>query len=166
MSLRRLAPLPLAGIALLASGCASDNSLSGSVSELFPLDVSRVEVRRNTEAFQVSYYSTRGEDIDLVVRVTVATQGVDIQPGRKIDLAGEYQPGHLRTTVIHLAWGEPVRNLPPVKSGDLVVSSGGNPGDATRGNFSMSFDQGGDIGAGRTLSGTFASTALDGGFGP
>jgi len=156
--------LALAGLALLAPACASDNSLGGSVSELFPLDVSRVEVARNPEALQVSYYSTRGEYIDIVVRVTVATQGVDLQPGRKIDLAGEYQPGHQRTTVIHLAWGEPVRNLPPVKSGDLVVSSGGNPGDATRGNFSMSFDQGGDIGAGRTLYGTFASFALDGGF--
>lgn len=142
----------------------SDNSLGGSVSELFPLDVSRVEVARNPEALQVSYYSSRGEYIDIVVRVTVSTQGVDIQPGRKIDLAGEYQPGHLRTTVIHLAWGEPVRNLPPVKTGDLVVSSGGNPGEGTRGNFSMSFDQGGDLGAGRTLYGTFASTALDGGF--
>ena len=164
MSLRRLPVLVLAGLALLASGCASDNSLGGSVSELFPLDVSRVEVARNPEALEVSYYSTRGEYIDIVVRVTVATQGVDMQPGRKIDLAGEYQPGHLRTTVIHLAWGEPVRNLPPVHSGDLTLSSGGNPGDATRGNFSMSFDQGGDFGAGRTLYGNFASTALDGGF--
>jgi len=151
-------------MALLVFGCASDNSLGGSVSELFPLDVSRVEFDRNPEALQVSYYSTRGEYIDIVVRVTVATQGVDVSPGRKIDLAGEYQPGHLRTTVIHLAWGEPMRNLPPVKSGDLVVSSGGNPGEGTRGNFSMSFDQGGDLGAGRTLYGTFATIALDGGF--
>ena len=164
MSSRRLPVLALSGLALLAYGCASDNSLGGSVSELFPLDVSRVEVARNPEALQLSYYSTRGEYIDIVVRITVATQGVDLQPGRKIDLAGEYQPGHLRTTVIHLAWGEPVRNLPPVKSGDLVVSSGGNPGEGTRGNFSMSFDQGGDLGAGRTLYGTFATTALDGGF--
>ena len=164
MSSPRSPLLALAGLALLAPACASDNSLGGSVSELFPLDVSRVEVARNPEAVQVSYYSTRGEYIDIVVRVTVATQGVDLQPGRKIDLAGEYQPGHPRTTVIHLAWGEPVRNLPPVKSGDLVISSGGNPGEGTRGNFSMSFDQGGDLGAGRTLYGTFASTALDGGF--
>ena len=154
----------LAGPILLTFGCAGDNSLGGSVSELFPLDVSRVEVRRNTEALQVSYYNNRGEDIDLVVRVTVATDGLDLRSGRKINLAGEYQPGHQRTSVIHLAWGEPVRNLPPVKSGDLSLSSGGNPGDGTRGNFSMSFDQGGDFGAGRTLYGNFASTALDGGF--
>jgi hypothetical protein len=156
--------LALAGLGILAAGCAGDNSLGGSVSELFPLDVSRVEVRRNPEALQVSYYNNRGEDIDLVVRVTVATQGLEIRPGKKIDLAGEYQPGHQRTSAIHLAWGEPVRNLPPVKTGDLVVSSGGNPGEGTRGNFSMSFDQGGDLGAGRTLYGSFSTTALDGGF--
>lgn len=162
MSSRRFT-LSLAGV-VFASGCAGDNSLGGSVSELFPLEVSRVEVRRNSEALQLSYYNNRGEDIDLVARVTVATQGIDLRPGKKIDLAGEYQPGHLRTSVIHLAWGEPVRNLPPVKSGDLSLSGGGNPGEGTRGNFSMSFDQGGDLGAGRTLYGNFASPALDGGF--
>lgn len=164
MSSPRSPLLALAGLGILAAGCAGDNSLGGSVSELFPLDVSRVEVRRNPEALQVSYYNNRGEDIDLVVRVTVATQGLEIRPGKKIDLAGEYQPGHQRTSAIHLAWGEPVRNLPPVKTGDLVVSSGGNPGEGTRGNFSMSFDQGGDLGAGRTLYGSFSTTALDGGF--
>ncbi|HYR55665.1 MAG TPA: hypothetical protein VEM39_06075 [Myxococcaceae bacterium] len=156
----------VAVLGLLAAGCGGDNSLGGSVSELFPLDVSRVEVRRNAEAVQVSYYNNRGADIDLVARVTVAMQGIDYRQGRKIDLSGEYQPGHLRTSVIHLAWGEPPRNFPPVKRGDLVISSGGNPGEGTRGNFSMSFDQGGDIGAGRTLYGSFSSTALDGGFGP
>ncbi len=164
MSSNRSALLVLGVLALSTAGCAGDNSLGGSVSELFPLDISRVEVRRNSEALQVSYYNNRGEDIDLVARVTVATQGVDMSPGKKVNLTGEYQPGHLRTSVIHLAWGEPVRNLPPVKNGDLTISSGGNPGDGTRGNFSMSFDQGGDLGAGRTLYGNFSSTALDGGF--
>ena len=151
-------------LTLFASGCAGDNTLGGSVSELFPLDVSRVEVRRNTEALQVSYYNNRAEDIDIVARVTVDTTGIDLRPGNKIDLSGEYAPGHLRTTVIHLAWGEPERGLPPVKSGDLTISKGGNPGDATRGNFTMAFGQGGDLGAGRTLYGNFSSTALDGGF--
>jgi hypothetical protein len=164
MKLKRLLPFALGALGLAAAGCAGDNALGGSVSELFPLDISRVEVRRNLEALQVSYYNNRGEDIDLVARVTMATQGLEIRQGQRIDLAGEYQPGHLRTTVMHLAWGEPVRNLPPVKRGDLVISSGGNPGEGTRGNFSMSFDQGGDLGAGRTLYGNFSSTALDGGF--
>jgi hypothetical protein len=124
-------------LGLFAAGCTGDNTLGGSVSELFPLEVSRVEVRRNTEALQISYYNNRAQDIDLVARVTVDTTGIDLRPGNKIDLSGEYAPGHLRTSVIHLAWGEPVRNLPPVKNGDLTISSGGNPGDATRGNFSM-----------------------------
>lgn len=151
---------------LLVAGCGRDNALSGSVGELFSLEVSRVEVLRNSEALQISYYNNRGADIDLVVRVTVATGDLDIRNGKSFALEGEYQPGHQRTAVIHLAGGEPVRNLPPVKKGDMVLSSGGGPGQSTRGNFSMAFDQGGDLGANRTLSGSFSAVAQDAGFGP
>ena len=55
---------------LLASvglwGCGEANALSGSVEELFSLEVSRVEVLRNVEALQVSYYRNNGLDVDLV----------------------------------------------------------------------------------------------------
>lgn len=159
-----------AWIILLATStlvaCGRDNSLSGSVSELFPLEISRVDVLRNSEAVEISYYNNRGADIDLVIRVTVATVGLDIRNGKSFPLDGEYQPGHQRTAVIHLAGGEPVRNLPPVNKGDMVISSGGSPGQSTRGNFSMSFGAGGDLGANRTLSGSFSALAQDAGFGP
>lgn len=153
-------------VLLVTTACSGTNSLGGSIGELFSLEVSRVEVLRNSEAIQISYYSNRGEGIDIVARVTVATQDIDLRPHNKIQLRGEYRPGHQRTTVIHFAWGEPVRNLPPVKRGDLTIASGGNPGESTRGDFSMSFDQGGDVGAGRTLYGNFSTTAADAGFGP
>ena len=153
-------------LALLLAGCGRDNSLSGSVGELFSLEVSRVEVLRNSEALQISYYNNRGPEIDLVIRVTVAIGDLDIRNGRSFALEGEYQPGHQRTAVIHLAGGEPVRNLPPVKKGDMEISSGGGAGQSTRGNFSMLFDQGGDLGANRTLSGRFSAVAQDAGFGP
>lgn len=153
-------------LVLFASACGGgDNSLGGSVSELFPLEVSRVQVLRNDEALQVSYYRNRGADVDLVVRVTVALQGVALSPGEKIDLSGEYAPGHLRTTVVHIAGGEPARALPPVKTGDLVVTRGGGVDEETAGNFSMSFEQNGNYGSGRTLYGNFRSVAEDAGFG-
>lgn len=146
------------------AGCGPDNGLSGSLSELFPLDISRVETVRNTEAFQVSYYANHETSIDLVVQVTVAIPDLNLQSGNKIPLDGEYRPGHQRTTVVHMAAGEPMRQLPPVRRGDLVFSHVGNPGQTTRGNFSMSFGSGGDLGDGRNLSGSFSSTLKDGGF--
>jgi hypothetical protein len=157
--------LALLGAAVALVACGGPNTLDGSVSELFPTDVSNVEVVRNGEAFQVSYYVNRGSGVDLVARVTVATEGLTLTPGTSLALDGEYAPGHLRTTVVHMAAGEPLRTLPPVEQGDLQIEEGGDIGQTTTGNFSMSF-QAGDYGGGRNLYGTFQAVVQDGGFGP
>ncbi len=162
---------------LLLGACNLENSLGGSVSENFPLDISGVEISRNHEAFQVTYYRNRGVFLDVVARVSVSLhqEGVsedggvpwlEPEPGTRVDLAGEYQPGHPRTAVSHAPGGEPVRNLPRVTRGDLVITEGGNIGELTAGDFSMLFEQeGGDLGWGRTLYGTFRGEVLDAGFG-
>ncbi len=174
----------LALLALLCAGCAPDNQLSGSVSELFPLDVSRVTVFRNQEAMKVEYLSNRGIFLDVVIELTVNLTGVDTKDGAKIDLAGEYAPSHQRAEVEHAPGGEPTRILPNVKKGDLKIDhlgigpvcqydaglpDGGipcTPPDTSSGNFSILFaeDGSGDIGAGRTLVGTFSAPTIDGGY--
>jgi hypothetical protein len=158
----RLAGL-VAGVGLW--GCGDANSLSGSVEELFSLEVSRVEVLRNDNALQVSYYRNNGLDVDLVARVTVATEGLELRPGSKVSLAGNTESGVARTTVVHLAAGEPARVFAPVDKGDLELDEGGGIGEPTRGDFSMSFQRGDGYGAGRSMEGRFSSTALDAGFG-
>lgn len=164
---RRFILFGLGALAALASGCLGDNQLSGSLSAVFPLESSSVEVLRNDEAFQVSYYGNRGPDEFIVARVTVALDGITVKNGAKIPLQDpDPAPLHARTTVIHQAAGEPVRVLPKVHLGDLVIESGGNPGEFSRGHFSMSFEPGDAYGAGRTLSGTFNSKTFDAGFGP
>jgi hypothetical protein len=158
----------LAGVLVAGAlaGCAEDNTLSGSVSELFPMEVSWVEVRRSAQALQVSYYRNTAVDVDLVVRLTVDTTELDLSPGKRINLAGEVSPGQARTTVVHLAAGEPARVFVSVNSGDLVLEQDGQPGELTRGNFSMSFRAGQGYGAGRSLAGRFAARAENGGWGP
>jgi len=161
---RALVAVGLSGAVVV--GCGADNSLSGSAGELFPLEVSRVEVRRNAEALQVSYYRNTATDVDLVARLSVDTAGLELKPGSEVDLAGQAPNGHARATVVHLAAGEPARVFAPVEKGDLVLDEGGNPGELTRGDFSLSFQKGEGYGAGRTLSGRFSALALDAGFGP
>ncbi len=160
-----VALVTLMALTACLTACGPDNDLSGSVEELFPIDVSRVEVLQNEEAFQVSYYRNDGADVDLVVRVTVALSGVVLEPGARVELAGEYAPGHARTTVIHLPAGEPARVFPPVRQGDLHLRAGGAPGSEARGDFSMSFEDSGGFGGGRTLQGRFRSDVQDAGFG-
>jgi len=148
----------------LIVACRGDNELSGSVDQLFPLSVSRVDMLRNEQAFQVSYYANRGAEIDLVARVTLYVGDTGFVPGETYPLQGEYTEGHPRTSVIHLASGEPTRNFPRVQRGDLVLEQGGEIDQPTRGNFSMLFESGDAFGAGRTLEGTFAGLPRDAGY--
>lgn len=153
--------------ALALSGCGPSNLLSGSLSELFPLDVSRVEVYRNDDALQVTYLRNQGVFLDVVIRVSIYVRDRELKPGAKFTLAGEYDVGHPRTTVAHAPGGEPLRLLPRVKRGDLHIASGGPAGQPISGDFSMLFEsEGGDLGQGRTLNGGFSGMAIDAGFGP
>ena len=149
------------------TGCGTESTLGGSVGELFPLSVSTVDVLRNDFAFQVTYYSNRGTFLDVVARVVVSTKDIDMKRGVKITLEGESEPGHQRTSVAHAPGGEAVRNFPNVRKGDMVISELGLEGQPSKGNFSMLFDSvGGDLGQGRTLTGSFNVTnTKDAGFG-
>jgi hypothetical protein len=165
------------------TACGADNILSGSLSEVFPLDVSKVDIAQNAEAFQVTYLRNRGVFLDVVVRVSVSlasgtledggVEYLELKPGSRVALQGEYRPGSPRTAVTHAPGGEPVRNLPRVKMGDLVITEAvsrdlpdGGTVTRVRGNFSMRFEsEGGDVGFGRTLAGNFFGDVSDAGFG-
>ena len=80
----------LVGVAI---GCSSDNSLGGSMSEVFPLSVSTVDILRNDQAFQVSYYNNNGNNVDLVARIVVALDGWNFVAGTDFPLQGEDDAG-------------------------------------------------------------------------
>ena len=153
--------------AVLLMGCSAENSLGGSLSEVIELEISRSDVYRNDEALQVTYYRTRGAFYDVVIRISVSLKGLTLKPGTRIKLEGDYEEGHPRTSVATAPGGEPVRLLPRVKKGDLYISTGGEAGGVTSGNFSMLFEAtGGDLGNNRTLLGNFTAKTVDAGFGP
>jgi hypothetical protein len=150
--------------AVLACG-GGPNSLSGSLSEVFPLDVSSVHVLRNDDALVVSYEANRGRDIDLVLRFTLALDQLPLQTGKTIRISGYTDGGTLRASFLHNAAGEPARVLPPVAIGQFTLGQGGNPGEETSGSFDVSFVTDGSYGSGRGVSGSFRGVALDGGYG-
>lgn len=161
---------------LVMSACTPDNTLGGSLGEVIDLTVTEVIAYRNTEALQLIYTRNRGVFLDIVIRVTISLQTqaedgtittVEPEPGARILLQGDWRAGNPRTTVAHAPGGEPIRNLPRIRSGDLQISRGGMSGGLTSGSFSMRFeDTGGDIGFGRTLNSNFvANQTRDAGFG-
>ena len=157
----------IAALGVMASlACGQgDNSLTGSLSEVFDLDVSTVHVIRNDQALVVSYEHNAGRDIDLVLRFTLALDQLSVQNGKSVKLDGFTDGGTLRATFLHNAAGEPARVLPDVSIGEFTLDKGGNPGDDTSGRFSASFVSDGTYGSGRAVSGRFHATALDGGYG-
>lgn len=158
--------LLVAGAIAVSLACGKgDNSLDGSLSEVFDLDVSTVHVLRNDDALVVSYEHNAGRDIDLVLRFTLALDQLTLQTGRTTNIAGTTDAGTLRATFLHNAAGEPARVLPDVSIGEFTLDTGGNPGDDTRGSFSASFVSDGSYGSGRAVSGNFHAIALDGGYG-
>lgn len=152
---------------LVLCACGADNALTGSLDAVIPLDVGHSEVFLNQEALQVTYFRNRGVFLDVVARVTVYVKDLNVTLGKRIELGGEWRPGSPRTSVAHAPGGEPVRSLPRVKRGDLVLTEGLQIGKPVRGNFAMLFEtEGGDLGFGRTLNGTFAAKQVtDAGFG-
>jgi len=158
--------LLVAGAIAVSLACGKgDNSLDGSLSEVFDLDVSTVHVLRNDDALVVSYEHNAGRDIDLVLRFTLALDQLTLQTGRTTNIASTTDGGTLRATFLHNAAGEPARVLPDVSIGEFTLDTGGNPGDDTRGSFSASFVSDGSYGSGRAVSGNFHAIALDGGYG-
>ena len=157
----------LAAAAIAASlACGKgENSLDGSLSEVFDLDVSTVHVIRNDDALVVSYEHNAGRDIDLVLRFTLALDELDLQTGRTVDIAGMTDGGTLRATFLHTAAGEPARVISDVSIGEFTLENGGNPGEDTKGNFSASFVSDGNYGSGRAVTGRFHAVALDGSYG-
>ncbi len=156
----------IAALIAVAAGCGKgDNSLDGSLSEVFDLDVSTVHVLRNDNAFAVSYEANNGRDIDLVLRFTLALDELQFTKGRTIRLQGTTDGGVNRATLLHNAAGEPARVLPAVRTGEFQLTQGGNPGEVSAGNFSVSFVSDGSYGSGRGVTGTFHATTLDGGYG-
>jgi hypothetical protein len=160
-------PLLFAACAVLIVACGGNAELSGSVSEIFDIDnISRVEVRRNDQALQLTYLRNRGVFLDVVVRVAVDVSDVDLKANTHLNLADVMDGGTLRTSVVHAPGGEPVRNLPEVSRGDMIVIQGGHVDEQTNGTFSMLFKgEGGDLAQGRTLVGSFAGVAKDAGYG-
>jgi hypothetical protein len=167
MSRKTLLLVGSALAALAAVGCGlGDNGLSGSLSEVFPLDVSSVAVLRNDQALVVQYQANDNNDIDLVLRFTLALDGLpDLKGGMQVNLVGLTDGGVERASFVHNAAGEPARVLPAVSIGQFNLDRGGNPGDVTSGAFSASFVADGSYGSGRAVTGTFHAVALDGGYG-
>lgn len=152
-----MTPRAAALLPLLAA-CGGERALEGSLAEAFDLSFTGIELHQSPKAFQVSYLRADGREI--VIRVTVVTVGIELEPGVAVDLPGEYEPGHPRATVVRAVAGEPLKTLPAVAQGSFTLDAVVAAGQRTGGSFFIRFGQGGDVGEGRTLNGKFTGKVI------
>lgn len=121
------------------------NTLEGSIDDVFDLSFSEVRIRKYvvTNEVQIEYIKpSESQDAkDVVAQVTVTT------PEGGFEKDKEYDVGELNGRVHRIAPGD---DYPPMEEGTLSFAEGGNePGEQTRGEFSVRFVNK------RTLRGTF-----------
>jgi hypothetical protein len=147
------------------AACAPPNTLQGSLSELTPLTFEKVSVQVSSSILVLQYQHTPpggGQAIPFQLVLT-PPPGQALAAGTKIDLA-QMGTNEMPVAVCSReAPMDPRHNLPPIKVGELDLTSNYSVGATASGEFHILFGEGGDVGEGRTVDGTFsvAATAPD-----
>jgi hypothetical protein len=154
------------GVGALGLGLAScgqpDNSLQGSMNEVAPLTFTTTVVRANSNALVVEYQNfPKGGGNDVTFKMVIDIANLTLVKNLPIDLSERLQDGNYRATFSRAVGTDPRRNLPTVKLGELDLDSDIIVGAQARGHFHILFAEGGQVGEGRTVEGTFSAPTQD-----
>lgn len=168
---RRVAIALAAAVGL--AGCNGPaNALTGSLDEVAPLQFDTVVVRASPGVLVLEYdrfpqggaadggLSAAG-GTEVVFKMTVLIAGLQLNKGLTIDLTSTTPDGTPRTSCGRAVGTDPRRDLPPITRGTLVLDSDVNLGAQAQGHFNILFGEGGQIGEGRTVDGSFSAPAQD-----
>jgi hypothetical protein len=169
----------LCGAALVSAlglwGCGSgSNSLTGSLDEVAPLEFEAVVVRASNNVLVLEYdgfpQGTTGDadggsggagGTDVVFKMAVNIQGLKLDNGLDVDLTSRLDDGSPRVACTRAVGDDPRRELPPIQMGNLILDSDVNIGQNASGHFHILFGEGGQVGEGRTVNGTFSAPTQD-----
>jgi hypothetical protein len=156
-------PRAWTAVLLLLAGCPqAANSLTGSLGEVAPLDFTTVAVRASDTALVVEYQKVpQGGTADIIFKLVINPVNLQLNQGLSIDLAELLADGSSRANCIRAVTNDPRRVFPPIKHGELILDSDVNIGKTASGHFNLLFGEGGDLGEGRTVEGTFSAEVGD-----
>ncbi len=144
-------------LAACLTGCGGgEKSLEGSLAQVLELSYTRAELVVGTGDVVLRFARPYGTGEDTVLKVTVLTEGMQLSAPSPIDLGEVLSAGNPRATVTRHVYDEPDhRVLPPVARGQLSLRQAPIPGSRVDGQLSVTFAQGSELGAGRTVHGEF-----------
>ena len=164
-SLRGRAPFgPLLVLVGLLLACGAGSSLEGSLSDETSLAFDQVQVQHSASAVAIVYLRSlpRGGGNDTVLKIVANTTGLDVTKAVSIDLSEPIGSG-VRGSVTRAVSTDTLRDFPPIVRGRINFDGPATAGAHASGSFTVTFGQGGAIGAGRTAFGDFSATVTEAG---
>ena len=150
----------VAALCFLALGCGSGKakSLEGSLSVTMDLTYDSAELLTSDTEAALKFAQTLGSIENVVFQVTVNWVGVEVKPGVPIDLTELAPSGAQRGVVSRNVDNDPRHTFPPLGRGRLLLQGVPNSGGKTRGDFSVTFENGTHFASGRTVFGKFEAS--------
>ena len=155
----------------LLAACTPANTLQGSLEDEVSLTFSSVQVQASGSEVSVAYLNPApggsggtgdagaGSASDIIIEIAASTTGVDLTNGGTLNLLDKLPDGSSRGAVTRAVANDPRRDFAPLTRGTLVFTENPTVGAKVTGTFSLLFDaSSSDLGAGRTVYGSFAAT--------
>lgn len=125
--------------------------LSGTLASSLDLSFTSTRALLGSATLEIDFLRSDGRDV--VMKLLVDTRQVDWTSA--VQLGGLVAAGVPRATVSRSVASEAAHTFPPISSGKLNVDTAPSIGATLHGAFMLTFDLGGNVGSGRTLSAEF-----------
>jgi hypothetical protein len=150
------------GLAAVSMGsCSPPNTLSGSLDSLTSLQFTSVNVRASSTAMVIEYDQPDATSTDVVFKLVINPENLTLSQGLQIDLSELIDPVTPRATASRSIASDPRTQLPPILRGQLTLNDDVSVGGVASGSFYILFGQGGQLGEGTTVNGSFQATVAD-----
>ncbi len=141
----------LAFAAIAFAGCGGNgNDLSGSLSEVYPLDFDDVTLQQEQSSLLISY-NVHGGSVSIAAKLVVDLSGITVVGGQAIDLAQVVTNNQMRGILYRV---DPGMTPLPIKTGQLVLDNPPVLNSTLSGHFNTTLS----MPDGRTLNGDFRGT--------
>ena len=146
--------LSLAALALSACG-EGPAPLDGSLTAICDVDYTRTELVLADDSLAVRFLRPRGTGEDVVVKLSATLIGWELSTKDQLNLAEPLPTGGQRGRVSRQGWEDPHEQFPRLSRGMLSLREDPRTAAVVHGEFTVSFAQGSEFGAGRALFGEF-----------
>jgi hypothetical protein len=159
----RVAVLPalLWGAIVAGSACTPEEYLfDGSLTEICDLKYERTELELASASAALRFLRPRGTGEDLMLKIGIVLTGADLSGTKPLDLAEALPAGGQRASVTRNVFEDENKKFPAILRGTLTVDADPRSVNPVTGSVEITFVQGHEFGAGRTLFGKFKAEVV------